>query len=78
MTDRRQTQPIDKGHEDPLAQYSESFRNRMVEKLTGPHAKSATSLSALARAALGLPCTPTTFAPARDPLQGELWFDDAS
>jgi hypothetical protein len=53
----------------------------MVEKLTGPHAKSATSLSALARAvlaALGLPCTPTTFAPARDPLQGELWFDDAS
>ena len=37
--------------------------------------------SALARAvlaALGLPCTPTTFAPARDPPQGELWFDDAS
>jgi hypothetical protein len=36
--------------------------------------------STLARAvlaALGLPCTPTTFAPARDP-QGELWFDDAS
>ena len=34
--------------------------------------------SALARGALGLPCTPTTFAPARDPPQGELWFDDAS
>jgi transposase len=45
MTDRRQTQPIDKGHEDPVVQYSESFRNRMVEKLTGPHAKSATALS---------------------------------
>src|ERR1051325_498219 len=45
MTDRRQTQPIDKGHEDPVTQYSESFRNRMVEKLTGPHAKSATALS---------------------------------
>ena len=45
MTDRRQTQPIDKGHEDPVSQYSESFRNRMVEKLTGPHAKSATALS---------------------------------
>jgi hypothetical protein len=29
-------------------------------------------------AALGLPCTPTTFAPARDPPQAELWFDDAS
>ena len=29
-------------------------------------------------AALGLPCTPTTFAFARDPPQGELWFDDAS
>jgi hypothetical protein len=37
--------------------------------------------SARARAVLtvlGLPCTPTTFAPARDPPQGELWFDDAS
>ena len=45
MTDRRQTQPIDKGHEDPVVQYSESFRNRMVEKLIGPHAKSATALS---------------------------------
>ena len=36
--------------------------------------------SALARpvlAALGLPCTPATFAPARDPAQGELRFDDA-
>jgi hypothetical protein len=29
-------------------------------------------------AALGLPCTPATFAPARDPPQAELWFDDAS
>jgi hypothetical protein len=37
--------------------------------------------SALARAvlaAMGLPCTPATFAPARDPPQAELWFDDAS
>jgi Putative transposase len=37
--------------------------------------------SALARAVLatlGLPCTPAPFAPARDPPQGELWFDDAS
>ena len=37
--------------------------------------------SAVARtvlAALGLPCTPATFAPARDPPQAELWFDDAS
>jgi hypothetical protein len=37
--------------------------------------------SARARAvlvALGLPCTPATFAPARDPPQGELRFDDAS
>jgi hypothetical protein len=37
--------------------------------------------SALARAvlaALGLPCAPATFAPARDPPQGELRFDDAS
>jgi ribosomal protein S27E len=37
--------------------------------------------SALARAvlaALGLPCTPATFAPARAPPQAELWFDDAS
>lgn len=45
MTDRRQTQPIDKGHEDPVAEYSESFRNRMVEKMTGPYAKSATTLA---------------------------------
>jgi hypothetical protein len=29
-------------------------------------------------AALGLPCAPATFAPARDPPQGELRFDDAS
>ena len=29
-------------------------------------------------AALGLPCTPATFAPARAPPQAELWFDDAS
>src|SRR5262249_5198649 len=28
-------------------------------------------------AALGLPCTPATFAPARAPPQAELWFDDA-
>jgi len=34
-----------KGHEDPVAQYSEGFRNRMVEKLSGPHAVSATALS---------------------------------
>lgn len=34
-----------KGHEDPVAQYSESFRTRMVEKLTGPHAMTATALS---------------------------------
>jgi hypothetical protein len=37
--------------------------------------------SAIARAVLaafGLPCTLATFAPARDPPQGELWFDDAS
>jgi len=37
--------------------------------------------SARARAvlvALGLPCTPVTFAPGRDPPQGELRFDDAS
>jgi len=34
--------------------------------------------SAMARAALGLPCTPATFAPARDPPQAELWFDDTS
>ena len=37
--------------------------------------------SALARAVLaplGLPCTPATFAPARDPPQAEFWFDDAS
>ena len=37
--------------------------------------------SALARtllAALGLPCAPATFAPARAPPQAELWFDDAS
>lgn len=45
MTDRRQTQPIDKGHEDPVADYSESFRNRMVEKMTGPRAKTATELA---------------------------------
>ena len=45
MTDRRQTQPIDKGHEDPVAEYSESFRNRMVEKMTGPRGKSATLLA---------------------------------
>jgi hypothetical protein len=29
-------------------------------------------------AALVLPCTPATFAPARAPPQAELWFDDAS
>jgi transposase len=29
-----------------VALYSESFRNRMVEKLTGPHAMTATALSA--------------------------------
>jgi len=29
-------------------------------------------------AALGLPCTPATFAPARGPPQAEFWFDDAS
>jgi hypothetical protein len=37
--------------------------------------------SAVARAvlaALGLPCTPASLAPARDPPQAELWFDDAS
>ena len=45
MTDRRQTQPIDKGHEDPVAEYSESFRNRMVEKMIGPRPKSATALA---------------------------------
>ena len=45
MTDRRQTQPIDKGHEGPVAEYSESFRNRMVEKMTGPRGKSATLLA---------------------------------
>lgn len=45
MTDRRQTEPIDKGHEDPVAEYSESFRNRMVEKMTGPRAKTATVLA---------------------------------
>ena len=28
-----------------MVQYSESFRKRMVEKLVGPHAKSATALS---------------------------------
>jgi hypothetical protein len=28
-------------------------------------------------ATLGLPCTAATFALARDPPQGELWFDDA-
>lgn len=28
-----------------MALYSESFRKRMVEKLTGPHAKSATALA---------------------------------
>jgi transposase len=28
-----------------VAQYSESFRKRMVEKLTGPHAMTATALS---------------------------------
>jgi len=45
MTDRRQTQPIDKGHEDDVAPYSEGFKKRMIEKLTGPHAKTATALS---------------------------------
>lgn len=34
-----------KGHEDPVTQYSEGFRNRMVEKLSGPHAVTATALS---------------------------------
>jgi hypothetical protein len=37
--------------------------------------------SARARAVLaplGLPSTPATFAPARDPPQAEFWFDDAS
>ena len=28
--------------------------------------------------ALGLPAEPTTFAPARDPPQTELWCDDPS
>ncbi|HEX2692011.1 MAG TPA: hypothetical protein VHN14_35625 [Kofleriaceae bacterium] len=27
-------------------------------------------------ATLGLPCTPATFAPARDTPQAEFWFDD--
>lgn len=45
MTDRRQTHPIDKGHEDVVALYSEGFKKRMVKKLTGPHAKTATALS---------------------------------
>jgi transposase-like protein len=45
MTDRCQTEPIDKGHEDPVAQYSESFKNSMVAKLVGPHAKTATVLA---------------------------------
>jgi hypothetical protein len=37
--------------------------------------------AAMARAVLavlGLPCTPATFAPARDPPHAELWFDDPS
>ncbi len=34
------------GHEDAVALYSEAFRKRMVEKLVGPHAVSATALSA--------------------------------
>lgn len=37
--------------------------------------------SAMARTVLvtfGLPCTPATFTPARDPPQAEFWFDDAS
>ena len=29
-------------------------------------------------ATLGLPCTPATLVPARDPPQAEFWFDDAS
>jgi transposase-like protein len=45
MTDGRQTQPIDKGHEDAVTLYTEGFKKRMVEKLTGPHAKTATALS---------------------------------
>jgi transposase-like protein len=45
MTDRCQTHPIDKGHEDAVALYSEGFKKRMVKKLTGPHAKTATALS---------------------------------
>jgi transposase-like protein len=45
MTDRRQTQPIDKGHEDDVAPYSEVFKKRMVAKLTGPNAKTATAVS---------------------------------
>jgi hypothetical protein len=35
--------------------------------------------SAIARAVLaplGLPCTPATFTPARDPPQAAFWFDD--
>jgi hypothetical protein len=36
------------------------------------------AMARAARAVLGLPCTPATFAPARDPPQAELWFDDAS
>jgi transposase-like protein len=45
MTDRCQTQPIDKGHEDAVALYTEGFKKCMVKKLTGPHAKTATALS---------------------------------
>jgi hypothetical protein len=41
-------------------------------------AKLSYALARAVLAALGLPCTPTTFAPARDPPQCELWFDDAS
>jgi hypothetical protein len=45
MTDRCQTQPIDKGYEDDVALYTEGFKKRMVETLTGPHAKTATTPS---------------------------------
>src|SRR4051812_13349557 len=45
MTDGRQTQPIDKGHEEAVTLYTEGFKKRMVKKLTGPHAKTATALS---------------------------------
>ena len=76
--------PDDDHHADPWAELLRRVFATDVLSCPCGGRRSVVALvvdSALARAVLAplrLPCTPATFAPARDPPQAEFWFDDAS